>query len=116
MLAAMPDRTAVRRLIAIVCAFAFLTLGFTHTLHDCDGRATFAVSSLDAGMPDDSPDLPKKTAAAVDHCCSCATVAMPAADTVMPLLFVAVARAWPAADSMWPHPPTLDLRPPITAT
>jgi hypothetical protein len=113
MLATIYSYTALRRATAVVCALAFLTVAFAHTLHRCDAMAASAPSHHTMSMPDDVPDVDKKTPSALDHCCACTTVMVPGSVQAIAAIPAMAALAVVAPDHIRAHPPAAELRPPI---
>jgi hypothetical protein len=72
-------RAGVRRFMAVLCAFAFLTVGMTHVLCDYDGHgnASQTVLSADSTGSADQPAGSTGHAVPCDHCYGCTGAVMP---------------------------------------
>ena len=108
-IAAMREAGVVRRIFAIVCMAAFLTVGLAHSLQHLDA---LAVAAQDVS-PGDTPDAPKKAPAAAEHCFACTMLAIPAPEQAVLPAPTTQARAVPRDMGMHTHPPNAETRPPI---
>ena len=113
MLATLYSYTALRRATAVVCALAFLTVAFAHTLHRCDAMAASVPSHHTMSMPGDVPDADNKAPSALDHCCACTMVVMPGSVQAIAAVPAMAVRAVVPPDNIRAHPPAAELRPPI---
>lgn len=104
----------LRRAVAVVCAVAFLTIGFAHSVHHFGGSVSAVVMQADVGSSDDSPDTSKKAPVAIEHCHGCLMIAMAVLPpSVVPKLIAAdlpVRRF----DEKRPHTPVAETPPPIS--
>jgi hypothetical protein len=113
LLTAIRLRAGLRRLVAIVCAVAFLTVGFGHSHQHLDALAPAAAGAPAlAAAADLSPDLAKKAALALEHCHACTMIAIPLFVSAPPAAPVAAAPSLRAAADFRPHPPISDSPPP----
>ena len=106
---AMGDHCVLRHALAILCAFAFLTVGSVHGVQHL-GTVFAAVEDVDSS---DVPDAPQKAPLAAEHCCACTVLAVPA--PVEAALPVPPGTTQPASRvvSLRSHPPNTETRPPI---
>jgi hypothetical protein len=111
-LATIYSYTALRRATAIVCALAFLTVAFAHTLHRCDAMAASS-SDHAVSMTSDVPDTEKQAQPALDHCCACTMVIVPGSVQAIAEVPATAVLTVARPDHIRAHPPAADLRPPI---
>jgi len=71
----MPDRLALRRLVAVLCATAFLAVGFAHSLHHFGSSVLTATSQSLAEPVAGGLDTPNNAAGDNEHCHGCAMLA-----------------------------------------
>jgi hypothetical protein len=113
--AAIPSMSALRRAIALLCAVAFLAVGFVDAVqhHDAGAHSVISISQDDPGAADDG--LAGKPANAVDHCYACAMVAVLIDAPALPRVPAMIDPQTPAGDAVTPHPPIIETPPPIAA-
>lgn len=81
-LASLVKVTALRRFIAVACAFAFLAVSFVHLTHNLDLAKT-GISVEMSVLPDGSDDSDaSKQTASFDHCDGCMLIATPVANLI----------------------------------
>ena len=108
---AMRQRGVIRRVVAIACAFAFLTVGLAHGVQHLDVPA-FAFAAQDAGASSDDPSDTKAPAAA-EHCCACTLLAVPVLEPGVFLTRLSGAPQLPPLVDARAHSPGFETRPPI---
>src|SRR5262245_556361 len=67
------DQSVLRRAVAVICALAFLFVGFAHTAQHADAAVPSIALQTGSDHSDGSPDVP----GTVDHCHGCVMVAIP---------------------------------------
>ena len=70
------SRAGLRRLVAVLCAFAFLTVGMAHALYDCDAPKIASQTVLSANSAD-QPTGAVGHAVPCDHCYGCTGAVAP---------------------------------------
>src|SRR5262245_31016881 len=65
-----------QRLVCVVCAVAFLTVGFVHCIHELGTPTPTLAMQMDVGTLGDKSDTSKKAPGAVEHCHACSMIAM----------------------------------------
>jgi hypothetical protein len=108
---AMRQRGVLRRVVAIACAFAFLTVGLAHGVQHLDVPAS-AIAAQDASAPSDDPSDTKAPGAA-EHCCACTLLAVPVLESGVLLARLSGAPQVPPLVDARAHPPGFETRPPI---
>jgi hypothetical protein len=107
-------RTQFRRLVAVLCAVAFLTVGTLHTVGCCDGPGA-ASAAIVSNLADDGPaDSGTPNAAVHCHCFSCSGVVLPELAVSAPEAVVPAASAVLQQPLLHAHNPGLDTPPPRT--
>jgi len=101
---------AFRRVIAVVCAVAFLFVGFVHSLNHFDGAAPAASYQADFSSSDGSPDSSDN--ATIVHCHGCVMLAMKVAPQDGAVISTALERVAVPLDGLRPHPPVAETPPP----
>ena len=101
------------RFVAVVCAVTLLAVGFAHSVHHLNAPVSIVAIQADTGILEDSPDISKKVAIAVEHCFGCMTFIF--ANLVEQILPHRVPLKLPLrlVDEARPHPPIVEIRPPI---
>ncbi|HEY6834192.1 MAG TPA: hypothetical protein VI251_17090 [Pseudolabrys sp.] len=102
-----------RRALAVVCALAFLAVGFAHNIHHFDNSIPTAAIHSDGGSAGDT-DTSKKAPVALEHCHGCSMIAMSAA--AQPATASRIPSVFPSspADEQLSHPPVVEIPPPIS--
>lgn len=103
------------RILAVVCAVAIFATGFSHSVHQSNEPVTIVAAQLDAGASSDLPDTPKKTPVVIEHCFGCSVVVL--ADLALPLVphRIATDLQMQRVDEKRPHPPSVEIPPPIAS-
>ena len=113
MCAALPSWSAFRRAVAMLCALAFLAVGFAHIAQHLDAGSHSAVSQVGGGADDDAK--PAKDANAIEHCHACTMVAVFVDFQSMPRIPSIADRQVLTTDTIRPHVPLAETPPPIAA-
>jgi hypothetical protein len=71
----LPGPSPLHRLVAIICATAFLAVSFAHCLHHFGTSVPTVVSQSDAESPAPGPDSPNNASGDVYHCHGCTMLA-----------------------------------------
>jgi hypothetical protein len=105
--------SAPRRAVAMVCALAFLAVGFAHSVHDFGTPLPLFAAHADAASADNGPDSSKKAPVAFEHCHACEMIAMAAPD--QPATVGRIMAEFPGwtVEEKRPHPPVVEIPPPI---
>jgi hypothetical protein len=109
------SRPLFRRLVAVFCAFAFLTVGTLHTFGCCCDEPSAASAAIVSSVTGDGPADSGTFSPVHCHCFNCSGVVLPefaasAPETVIPSATAAVHQPLLCA-----HNPGLDTPPPRTA-
>ena len=108
-------RLALRRLIAVGCALAFLLVGFGHTAGHAEAAVPVMASQAGGESSGESPKGPAKMDdIGIDQCHGCAMVGIPVAAAAAPLGRIETAYPANKAVSLRPYPPTAETPPPIS--
>ena len=109
----MVHRLALRRAVACVCAIALLSVTFAHSVHHFSGHDSAVIVQADVGSSGYLSDALKKAPIAIEHCQGCSMIAIAVlAPSIFPdriLLDLPVQRF----DERRPHPPAVEIPPPI---
>ena len=110
-------KATIRRWLAVLCVSVFVFSGFLHTIQHVEAAASTAVAEISAGGPDDGSTVPEKPAAkAGEHCCGCATAAVPVMLHQAGPCFVVTEAGSKAASPLTDHASPYDPPPPKTLT
>jgi hypothetical protein len=107
------DHFTLRRAVAVICALAFLFVGFAHTAQHADAASPSIASQVNDDNSGVSADAPGTIDVGIDHCHGCVMVAVPAAgEATLPSRITTI---YPAAtwDGLHPHAPIAETPPPI---
>src|SRR4051812_34224847 len=66
----------IRRLVAVLCAFAFLTVGMAHALTECDGLGA-GTQTIASSLSPSQPAGNSGHAVPCDHCYGCTGAVAP---------------------------------------
>jgi hypothetical protein len=105
---------ALRRAVAVVCAVAFLVVGFAHSLHHFDAAPASHSYQTASSPSDTSPETSKKPSLAVEHCHGCVMVAMEIA-VQSAASMLSPDRPAVGLDGIHPYPPVAETPPPIAS-
>ena len=103
------------RLVAVLCAVALLAVGFAHSVHCLNAPVSIVAVQVDTGTLEGSSDISQKATFALEHCFGCMTFIF--ANLVEQFLPHRVPLKLPPrlVDEARPHPPIVEIRPPIAA-
>lgn len=101
------------RLVAVLCSVALLAVGFAHSVHHLNAPISVVAVQVDTGTSEGSSDIPQKATFAVEHCFGCMTFIF--SNLVEQILPHKVPLKLPLrlVDGARPHPPIVEIRPPI---
>lgn len=106
--------SATARLVAVVCAVAFLSVTLIHGAHYFNAPVLASVLQADVGSSDDVPEAPIKGPITSVHDHGCSGVAMPVlAQAAIRLRITANVPSIEIA-GLLPSPPGVESRPPIS--
>lgn len=105
-----------RQAVAMLCAIAFLVVGFVHDVHHFGGPvATVSVQANFTSSAGDQSDASKKPPIVIEHCHGCSMIAI--AVLAAPVDADRVTTDLPVRklNQNQPHPPVAETPPPIAA-
>lgn len=106
----------LRRVIAVSCMLAFLTVGFVHSIHHIDAGDPAATRQVDLGGSKSSPEPANKAHLIVEHCLGCTIIAVvPTNDCDLPMGCSATTGGR-TTHAVRPHGVGIELPPPKSST
>jgi hypothetical protein len=107
---------ALRRLVAGLCMFALVAVGFAHCVHHLDTSVPTAASQLVVHKSDASSDKPFKADLLVEHCLGCTIVAVVSNDAYDLAVNCGANIGVAKPDAVRSHDIALELPPPKSST
>jgi hypothetical protein len=112
LLTAVASRAHLRRIVATICAAAFLVVGIAHSVQHFSAAIPVVTVQADAGSTDDTPDSSARATGATEHCHGCTMIAVEAlVESVIPPI-TPLALPTTRWDGPRPCPPIVETPPP----
>lgn len=107
-------KSAISRLVAVLCALTLLVGGFAHGFNEPNAPVASLVVLVAPGA-DDASDIQKDIVVAPDHCVGCVVFAASSIIEITAPQRLAARLTMRASDKVRPYLPALELPPPISA-
>jgi hypothetical protein len=105
--------SVLNRALSLICIVALVTVTFTHSVHHFAGSSpAYAVQAVASSL-DISPDSSKQ-APVVEYCFGCSMIALPYLAPVIIPHRLATDLPMQKIDDERPHPPVVEVPPPIS--
>lgn len=105
--------SAPAQLMAVLCAVAILAVGFAHNVHHFNAPISIVAVQADTGTVDDATDTSKIVPVVIEHCFGCSMIIL--VNLAQPFVPHCISSDLPMrrADAERPHPPVVEIPPPI---